>query len=674
MQSAPVSAAGRGVKNHLDFNTAGPQAEVGGRPTGGDDLEALRSALRNAAPGLVRDLFPLARFQGNEARIGSVQGEPGESLSIVLGGEKAGQWYDHNPTADRRQGDLIDLWQAASGGTFSDAVQDLQLHLGLRSGAKSTGRVARKVQQRAAEPRPPTLEKTLEHTYVYTDAVGLLLAKVMRYRLSNGKKTFSQWRASDEEWKSPEVRPLYNLPGIAREDTVVMVEGEKAADALIAMDVTATTVMGGSATNLDKCDLRPLAGKTVLLWPDNDAAGRSLMERIELRLKLLGCRVAWVFVPSDAPEKWDAADAGDGALALLRDCYARVERMETTRLPDQQHRASRGLRLLRVSDLASLPKPEWLLQDLVPTSSFVIVVGPPASMKTFVVLEWAICIAHGVPWLGHQVRQGTVVYVAGEGHWGLAKRVLGLLDHKRLDVDTDRFLVVEGTVAMPTGQLDELLVLIRGLPEPPVMIVLDTLARTFGAGDENSQKDMNAYVAACDRLREETGATVLVVHHTGKDVERGARGSSVLTGAADTIIAVKRQREHLSLINKAPAGKQKDADEHPDIHLRGMTHRFRRSDGLEEDTIVLLPDESPPAGDTQVGSRRGLTRNEEKIVAVFELHGQAEGGLTNARVVQLSGLNSGTVSSQLKSLELKGYLQRVVDGKRPRWRWLGTSS
>jgi RecA-family ATPase len=74
------------------------------------------------------------------------------------------------------------------------------------------------------------------------------------------------------------------------------------------------------------------------------------------------------------------------------------------------------------------------------------------------------------------------------------------------------------------------------------MIWLDTLARTFGAGDENSQKDMNAFITGVDRLRDTFRCVVGVVHHTGKEDGKGLRGSSALYAAMDTVIRTERGR------------------------------------------------------------------------------------------------------------------------------------
>lgn len=95
----------------------------------------------------------------------------------------------------------------------------------------------------------------------------------------------------------PEPRPLYNLPAIAAADAVVLVEGEKCADALMQLGIAATTAMGGAATALDKTDWKPLAGKTVAVWPDHDEAGARYASAVIQKLVSIGATVRRVRVP-----------------------------------------------------------------------------------------------------------------------------------------------------------------------------------------------------------------------------------------------------------------------------------------------------------------------------------------------------------------------------------------
>jgi len=90
-------------------------------------------------------------------------------------------------------------------------------------------------------------------------------------------------------------------------------------------------------------------------------------------------------------------------------------------------------------------------------------------------------------------------------------------------------------------------------------VVIDTLARCFGGNDENDARDMGAFIEGCDTIKQKTGATVLVVHHSGKDEAKGARGSSSLRAALDVEFNVKREGEGKALILSCT--KMKDAEE-----------------------------------------------------------------------------------------------------------------
>jgi putative DNA primase/helicase len=280
----------------------------------------------------------------------------------------------------------------------------------------------------------------------------------------------------------------------------------------------------------------------------------------------------------------------------------------------------RKMRFLSLSELAALRPPEWLIEGHLPAASFASLYGAHGSMKSFVALDWALCISHGRPWLGsHAIKPGRVVYVAGEGQHGLAKRILGWRSAKAEETPDPPIHILPQAVAMPTGELDEMIGLIAELPTPPVLIVLDTLARTFGAGDENSQKDMNAFVAACDRLRDVTGACVLVIHHSGKDAERGARGSTALPGAVDTNIYVKRSGDNVTLVNSAPHGKQKDAAEFADVCLRAQNVKFSYQ-GEVATTLVMMPDEAAQSAAEQPKPEpaQRLGSNQKAVLTALE--------------------------------------------------------
>lgn len=597
--------------NVLDFNTAltRAQLEAQARTRAVEHevrLERLRQALQDSARELVRDIFPRARIHAGEARIGSTAGEAGESLAIQLDGPQAGLWHDH---ATGEGGDLIALWQATRGlgpADFARAVDDLERWAGLTAAPRTLSPVSAVARARAAAaandpPQPANSLGPAVKTWHYLSADGAVLGIVRRYDLAGQvdettgkpKKTFRPTNARGEP-KMPDPRPLYRIPHIINASTVVLVEGEKKADALETVGVEATTAMGGAKADPAKTDWSPLAGKTVIVWEDNDEAGSGLAERVRPSLEAIGCTVLRAQIPAGKPRTWDAADAvaeGEDVEAIIASAWP--AQGATGRVAD---RPPRKYQLLSVEDLEQIEPLEWLIDGILPAHGFAGLYGPSGGLKSFVAIDIALHIATGREWQGRAVRAGPVVYVAGEGKRGLGKRVLGWRSAKADACRPDFHLLPSAVQISITDDLAELIATLSDLPVKPALVVLDTLARNFGPGDENSQRDMGAFVRGIDRLIDATGAAVIVVHHTGKDDAKGERGSSALRGALDTSILVRRKPggRRVELVNRAPFGKQKDADEFDDICLVATPVHFQHR-GADEKTLILMPDADPVA-------------------------------------------------------------------------------
>ena len=130
--------------------------------------------------------------------------------------------------------------------------------------------------------------------------------------------------------------------------------------------------------------------------------------------------------------------------------------------------------------------------------------------------------------------QGTVVYLALEGQTGLATRSEAWHRERGLKETDAPFYAVTTPISL-ADEAGDLELLMDGIDdglagEMPSMIVVDTLARSFVGKDENSSTDMGMFVRNVDLLIERYDCTVLVVHHSGKQTERGMRGSSSFAG------------------------------------------------------------------------------------------------------------------------------------------------
>lgn len=198
--------------------------------------------------------------------------------------------------------------------------------------------------------------------------------------------------------------------------------------------------------------------------------------------------------------------------------------------------ATRQLTLTR-ADRIEIRPPDWLLRGALERDAFALVFGDPGCGKSFLAIDWACRVATGTPWRGHVVKAGSVVYVAGEGQHGFGRRIRAWSEHHGVGLDGVP-LYLSPAVAMPDpADLKALVAAIDtgvdSVGQRPALIVLDTLARNFGGGDENATQDMGRFVMACDAVRGRYGCTILVVHHTGHADKSRARGAIALKAALD---------------------------------------------------------------------------------------------------------------------------------------------
>jgi len=223
-----------------------------------------------------------------------------------------------------------------------------------------------------------------------------------------------------------------------------------------------------------------------------------------------------------------------------------------------------GLRLLTDADLSELLDPRWLVAPIVEQGSLAVLYGPSGVGKSFIALDWALSVQTGKPWLGHSVEPGRTLYIAAEGATGLKKRVKVWKDVRNSSGAVGTLFHPEAVQLLKPGELGLLLQTIKQhQPTGWNLIVVDTLSRCFVGGAENAPEDMSRFVEACARIQRETGGAVLVIHHcTKKGLD--LRGSSVLAGAADTILFAEKKGNTITVKCK----KQKNAEEFKPIKLK----------------------------------------------------------------------------------------------------------
>ena len=232
----------------------------------------------------------------------------------------------------------------------------------------------------------------------------------------------------------------------------------------------------------------------------------------------------------------------DAGPASAEEFEALIEAQEPAATQTGEAKAPKPLRFQfePVASFASATASPWIVKGVLPQAGLAVVYGASGSGKSFAVLDMALAIARGEPWRGHKVRQGRVAYIAAEGADGFRKRLAAYAQHHGIDLQQVPMAVLNGAPnLMEVKDAADLVLGIRATGGAEV-IVVDTLAQTTPGANENAGEDMGKALGHCKRIHESTGALVILIHHSGKDAARGARGWSGLRAACDAEIEVLR--------------------------------------------------------------------------------------------------------------------------------------
>ena len=158
----------------------------------------------------------------------------------------------------------------------------------------------------------------------YHDGDGNLIACVYRYDTPEGKE-FRPWDVKARKTKAPSPRPLYNQLGIKTADEILLVEGEKAAQALIDQKLCATTAMNGAKAPTDKTDWSPLKGKRVVIWPAQDQIIQQVSSTLNITAEPRSIYMGTVVKPN-GPADRTLRTFKRNLVGLLEDLTARLRR------------------------------------------------------------------------------------------------------------------------------------------------------------------------------------------------------------------------------------------------------------------------------------------------------------------------------------------------------------
>jgi hypothetical protein len=252
------------------------------------DAKRIKELLRRRVEELAQYLFPNGHREGAHWCVGSIEGEPGKSFKICIAGEKA--WWGDFAGSGKHSRNLLDLWMCARKVDFKTALHQAAEWLG-----QPLSRVPQSI------PKFPTLNNAIGFAArklkmlvtrrdMYHDRNGNEHFVVVRFDSNKGKEFRPFWR-SESGWvmsDPPGQLPLFRLPELIAQDpreadrsneVVFIVEGEKCVCELATLGLRVTTSAHG-ANSANKTDWQLLAGRKVVILPDNDAEGRTYAQNV----------------------------------------------------------------------------------------------------------------------------------------------------------------------------------------------------------------------------------------------------------------------------------------------------------------------------------------------------------------------------------------------------------
>ena len=451
----------------------------------------------------------------------------------------------------------------------------------------------------------PLPKVEFQQEWQYQDEDRVIVFVKHRLRVGETGKTYRLYKVDTDGKRYPTLGDArivpYKLPELLDAKTagriIYLAEGEKAVDALMSLGVVATTAHSG-AGHWPEAITEYFAGANVVILPDNDLSGwsyaRKAAEAILPIAKAL--KVVDLGLQDQGDDAYEFIEAGGGRaeLAALVKAAPKITSVDDVTIPERlqaiQPNAPVDVPPPQVDDIAKefapdppkeadKPKPtktikieswdeiqdepvEWLIEGVIPKGSFTALYGPPGSFKSFIALDIAEAIATGRSWMGRPVKQtGAVLYLAGEGFGGIGARIKACKMHHQTEDGAPIYIVRHQLNLRSSAEdFNALMMAVVTLVEQTGMefslAIVDTLARAFGGGNENSSEDMGAFITAMGKVQEFLNCALMVLHHSGKDAAKGLRGHSSLLGAVDTELELLRFDEQMKGV--LTISKQKD--------------------------------------------------------------------------------------------------------------------
>ena len=475
------------------------------------------------------------------------------------------------------------------------------------------------------------------------------------------KAKYAPFTLIDGNWynRRPEGKmPIYLSKG--NEDAPIIInEGEKAVKGSEELHNGISVCWHGGTNGWSNSDWSPIFNKDIIIWPDNDDAGQKAAKELSEYLSKNNCNVKVAVIPKHFNEKddlydaWDRGDFDKDSFNTYINKYTREAKKSS-------------LNLIRVNKLVdNIRKPDWVIEDVCEKDSVIDIYGAPKSGKSFVAVDMALNITLGRDWHGHKTVKHPVIYLAGEGLRGIARRVKAWEHYYEANTNNaDLFISDRGVRFL--DQKDHKLLIdhiyeIHDEIGEVGMIFVDTLARNFGAGNENSTEDMNLFIERVDDLKNTFKSCIVLVHHTGHNANGRARGSSVLPAAVDAEFAVKRQKdddEDMQL--EFTQTLVKDGKNIKPIYFKFQEIALPGHDDITSGVLIETEKERMFVDDKVV-----LTATEDKITELQQLIAQNTD--TDPIQVWVKHSDITKVFSGVKESTIKQRLKRLREENRVHW-------
>lgn len=249
-------------------------------------------------------------------------------------------------------------------------------------------------------------------------------------------------------------------------------------------------------------------------------------------------------------------------------------------------------------------KASWLINGIIEQGNMGLMFGKSGSLKSFMAFDMGFCIAAGLPWHGMEVTQGGVLYVVGEGFFGLSKRARALAEH--YGEEPEGFHVSEQPAAfMDISSAAAVADAIKEIGNV-VLVVIDTFHRNMGGGDENSSKDFGQFLNNIDAFIKPTGVAIMIIHHSGHDATERSRGSSAIRASMDVEYQMTYERGGVLELKNT---KMKDYDAPEPMMFNPKT--IDLGDGLNS-LVLERVGYVPP-----VSAKKRLSGNDERVLSAL---------------------------------------------------------